>query len=226
MFRMLKTRAKTYSPISIVLKILIFYYLFSLILSQSDDSLHVNCMIESSWIGHTMSEVKRMENRQGIKPELQQGGLFLRTLFIGFVGGVLGSALLAFAYYFSFVEAAPKSYLLKTWLEAAWVDRLSGHLVAIFISGLLSMIPAVVYFLLFRKINSMWAGIFFGIFLWVVLFFVFQPLIPTVKPIFEQKADTWITTLCTFVLYGLFVGYSISFDFYEMKRTAREQGDQ
>lgn len=61
----------------------------------------------------------------------------------------------------------------------------------------------------------MWMGIIYGGLLWLVTFFLIQPLFPYTKQIMELSLDTIISTICLFVLYGTFIGYSISYDYYD-----------
>jgi len=140
-----------------------------------------------------------------------------RALIIGAVGGFLWSLFLAVSYFFNLTEVAPKTFLLKPWIQAGWSDRLVGHIVAIIIASILSLFPAVIYFGLFRKVNSIWMGVGYGILLWGITFFLMQPLLPYTRPMTDLSLETWVTTVCIFILYGLFTGYSISYDYHETK---------
>ncbi|MCM3738758.1 YqhR family membrane protein [Oceanobacillus luteolus] len=164
-----------------------------------------------------------MENDNKSAQIPSTGTLFVRALVIGLVGGFIWSALLAVSYYFNFSGISPKTYLLKPWVQEGWVDRFSGHVIAIIIASILSLVPAVIYHMIFRKIDSMWVGVGYGIVLWTIVFFLLQPIFPYTKRMLELDANTWITTLCVFILYGLFVGYSISYDYHEMQIRSLEQ---
>lgn len=140
-----------------------------------------------------------------------------RALIIGAVGGFLWSLFLAISYFFNLTEVAPKTLLLRPWIQTGWSDRLTGHIVSSIIATILSLLPAIIYFVLFRKINSIWMGIGYGILLWGVTFFLLQPLLPYTRPMMELNLETWVTTVCISILYGLFTGYSISYDYHEIK---------
>lgn len=60
------------------------------------------------------------------------------------------------------------------------------------------------------------------------VFFVFNPIFQDVRAVTELKSDTIITTICIYLLYGLFVGYSISFEYNELnsEKLARALGTQ
>lgn len=150
--------------------------------------------------------------------EMHSSGLLIaRAIIIALAGGIIWSAFFAFLYYFNFSEVAPKTFLLRPWLQAEWTDRWQGHLLSIFLSGLISILPAMFYYILFKKINSMWVGAWYGVLLWCTVFFLLNPLLAVAKPVTELSMDTIITTLCIFILYGTFIGYSISYDYLDMK---------
>lgn len=56
--------------------------------------------------------------------------------------------------------------------------------------------------------------------------FCFNPIFPDVRTVTELTSDTIITTICIYLLYGLFVGYSISFEYNELnsEKLARALG--
>ncbi len=87
-----------------------------------------------------------------------------------------------------------------------------AHVIGILVLSLLSILIAWVYHALFRKINTVWAGLWFGLALWVVIFFALHPLVPGVGSFRQLDWNTNITILCLFLIYGLFVGYSISYE--------------
>lgn len=149
--------------------------------------------------------------------------LLSRSLLTGFIGGILWGGLAAIAYYFNFVEVSPKSYVLRSWTQAGWTDTWLGNVIALLFVGVLSILIALLYYGIFKKIESMWMGVVFGIVLWAILLFILQPIFPNIKPALELNYETLITMLCLFVLYGTFIGYSISYDYHDMLRKKQQQ---
>jgi uncharacterized membrane protein YagU involved in acid resistance len=92
--------------------------------------------------------------------------------------------------------------------------------------GVISIAAALLYYALLRKIRGMWPGILYGAALWVVIFYLFNPLFPNVQPVADLNMNTVITTLCLYILYGVFVGYSISFETQEMNRGSQSAGKE
>jgi|SRR5699024_3444494 len=139
--------------------------------------------------------------------------VFMRTLLTGFIGGLFWSALSVGLYYFNFIEVAPKTYFLRSWTKAAWTSGWQGDVVSIILASLLSIIVALIYFVILKKVPSIWMGATYGIFLWIIVLFGFHSLLPNLQSVVELTTDTLISSLCLFVLYGIFIGYSISFDY-------------
>mgnify|MGYP001382662567 CR=1 FL=1 len=145
---------------------------------------------------------------------LVQKKIIPRTIMTGFIGGVFWSAIWVVIHYLNFTELSPNYFILRSWLKTDWTSGWIGQIISIIVIGVLSIIPAYIYFLLFKKINHLWIGIVFGIALWG-LFMVLLQLFPSIKNFNQLEFDTIITMLCLSVLYGIFVGYSISYDYYE-----------
>ncbi|HLS60628.1 MAG TPA: YqhR family membrane protein [Virgibacillus sp.] len=141
--------------------------------------------------------------------------LLLRSLLTGLIGGMLLGFFGALLYYFNFTEVAPKTYVLESWLTAEWVDSWKGDLFSVFAVGLLSILIAFVYYGLGKRMRTIWSGIGFGVLLWLLLFVLFQPLFTNIQKVGELSLDTIITTGTLFIIYGMFVGYSISYDYHD-----------
>ncbi|WP_163969975.1 YqhR family membrane protein [Oceanobacillus halotolerans] len=156
-----------------------------------------------------MGDKSKLEQNQ----EEQPISLLSRSLITGFVGGVFWGIVGLFAYYFNFSEVAPKTYLLRSWLDAGWTDRWLGDVVSLIALGVISVIVAFIYYIIFKKINSIWMGVAYGALLWGIVFYVLQPIFPNVGPITGMGEYTIVSTICLFILYGTFVGYSISYDY-------------
>lgn len=141
--------------------------------------------------------------------------IFIRALSTGFIGGLMWSIFGVVIYYFNFVEVDPKKFILRPWKNVDWTSGWLGDIVTIILLAILSIGVAVIYYLLFKKVYSIWMGAIYGVFIWLAIFFLIQPLFPNTKQLFELSNETIISTLCLFILYGTFIGYSISYDYYD-----------
>ncbi|SFA71575.1 Conserved membrane protein YqhR [Lentibacillus halodurans] len=160
---------------------------------------------------------KRLEQHKQEEPV----SLLSRSLLTGFIGGLLGGFFGVVLYYFNFSEVAPKSYLLRSWLTAGWIDTWLGTVLSILMIGILSLLTAFIYFVLLKKVNSLWMGAAYGLVLWFIVFYVIQPIFPNIPHLTDFSGDTIVSTICLYILYGTFIGYSISYDYNETMHQLR-----
>jgi hypothetical protein len=136
------------------------------------------------------------------------------VLTTGFFGGFFASSLAYFAHFLNFIPFGPGILLqiLPTYENTPWMRGIGGHALGIIIISLLSILAAFLYYALFRKIETAWTGVWYGLALWVVIFLGINQLIPGVRTIGELGWNTNFTLVSIFIMYGLFVGYSISYE--------------
>lgn len=167
--------------------------------------------------------MREQDNRLEQNKQEEPVSILSRSLLTGFIGGVLGGFFGLVLYYFNFSEVAPKSYVLRSWLSAPWIDTWLGNVISIFVIGVISLGTALVYFMLLKKINTLWIGVAYGVLLWLIVFYVIQPIFPNIPHLTELKTDTIVSTVCLYILYGTFIGYSISYDYNETIIKVREK---
>lgn len=136
-----------------------------------------------------------------------------RSILTGFTAGVLWTAIGAALAYFDFMEFSPRAMLVRPWLKVGWADRWQGGLLSIFLAGLLAILVALIYFALFRKLASMWVGVTYGVLIWAIVFVIMLPVLRSLPSFGELTKETIVTSLCLYVLFGVFVGFSISYDY-------------
>ncbi|MGG4268309.1 YqhR family membrane protein [Peribacillus simplex] len=149
------------------------------------------------------------------------------VLAIGFVGGAVASLIGIIAHYVNFMGFSPK-FILTSWSNMAWIDHWLGTVMTILVFGILSVGIAFIYYCLFKRMKSIFSGIFFGVICWALLVFVLKPMFADLPTISKMSSNTIITSVCIFILYGLFVGYSISYDHQEylrQKNKAKKQSE-
>ncbi|XID94134.1 YqhR family membrane protein [Paenibacillaceae bacterium WGS1546] len=91
----------------------------------------------------------------------------------------------------------------------------------------MSMIAALVYLGLFRKISGPWPGLAFGAAWWGLVYAWAGPLVGAVPPLRRIGWHSIATDFCLFLLWGLFIGYSIAFELHnESEREPAGKSDQ
>lgn len=165
---------------------------------------------------------KQNEPKNEDNPKLEQNkkeepmSVIGKAITTGFIGGVFWSLLAYLAYILNFTEVSP-NLILQPFALGDWKDGTLGQFISIVIIGLISIGAALVYYAVLKKFKSMWIGIVFGGALWALVFFILNPIFPNMDTVFELPRGTIVTTLCLYILYGTFVGYSISFDYNELQ---------
>nr|WP_295975550.1 YqhR family membrane protein [uncultured Bacillus sp.] len=156
-----------------------------------------------------------MAEDQNQKEELKEKPMSFMTLVIltGIVAGMFFSGMAYFAYILNFTKIPPR-VILEPWALGDWKGSWLGTVISILLYGGISIIAALIYYAFLRKINSMWAGIGYGLALFLLVFFVLHPLFPGIEPFNQLELNTIVTSVCFYALYGLFVGYTISYEEY------------
>jgi len=161
---------------------------------------------------------EKLEQNQQEEPM----SLLAMSLTTGFVGGILWSFIGLISYVFHFTEIKP-NVVLEPWALGDWKNDWIGTVISIGVIGLFGMGAAFIYYAFLRKFKTIWIGIAYGVLLFAIVFFILNPLFPSLKSIFELKRTTIITTICLYVLFGVFVGYSISYEANEREIRKEKQ---
>jgi hypothetical protein len=166
----------------------------------------------------SMSENNKLEQNKREEPM----SFMTKVIVTGFVGGIFWSLIGYFAYAFSFTEISP-NVVLQPWALGDWKKGWLGHIISLLLLGMFGIGAALIYAALLKKFTQFWIGIAYGIAIWGLVFFLLNPMFPSIKTVQELTLDTNITNLCLYILFGVFVGYSISFDFNEMQTQNHER---
>lgn len=162
-----------------------------------------------------MSETKK-NNTEATNKKLNT--ILPRSLFTGFIGGIIGSICGVVLYYFNFSEVAPRTFELRPWIGGEWTGRWIGDIISILIAGVLSMVPAFIYYGLFKKNKTVVFPAIFGAVLWVIIFLLLHLIFGDIPSATEMGMSTIVSTICLFILYGTFIGFSISYDYHDSVR--------
>ncbi|MFS0655352.1 YqhR family membrane protein [Bacillus sp. 179-C3.3 HS] len=168
---------------------------------------------------------KKNQNQEEKNQSVHTASMLARAAATGFVGGVFWGFIGFLTYIFHFSEVSP-NMLLQPFVLGDWKKGGLGTFISIVLLGILSIGVAFIYYALLKRIKGIWMALIYGGLLWVLVFYVFNPIFPDVKQVHDLHQNTIVTTFCLYVLYGLFVGYSISFEYNELtsQKLARALG--
>lgn len=129
----------------------------------------------------------------------------IAALFWGGIHGVL--------YYFNFTEVS--LYQIKGWFGLGKIaNNWVNFGITIILMCVVSYLLCYLYYFLLRDKIQFWIYIAYGVGIFVLFFVVLQPFNRTIPFIMELSRLTIITNLCIAILYGLFISYTISFDYH------------
>lgn len=168
-----------------------------------------------------MSE-QNLENRE----QEYTTSILKDTMIIGFTGGILMGIIVQLAFYFNFLDFSPR-FILTPWTTLAWVRGWIGIVMSVLLFGILSILAAIVYHALLKRVQSIYAGLLYGVLLWLILVFILRPMFPDFPTYAAMNTRTIVTSVCIFIVYGVFVGYSISYEHQEIqkKNNAKSETD-
>ena|SRR5690625_10623 len=152
-------------------------------------------------------EVDTLEVKQVLK----------RSLLTGFLGGIFWCMITLVLHYFNIIDVSPYDYLKWFKLSEKWLKTFAGVVFTILIYGIISIGIAYLYYLFFKKIEGLLIGIVYGLMLFVFVLIIIPQINSHVPNILLMSYRSITTSICLFILYGLFIGYSISFDYKQMK---------
>ncbi|WP_243524328.1 YqhR family membrane protein [Bacillus pseudomycoides] len=130
---------------------------------------------------------------------------------IGLFGGAFWGSIWYFLHIFSFTEVGP-NYLLLPFALGNWKEGVWGNVLGVVCVGLLSILVALIYKALFKRFEGILPGILYGLFWWTILFLGLGSIAPVIKNALHLPKETIVTTICIFILYGVFITYSVSFE--------------
>jgi len=165
------------------------------------------------------------ENEQDRSSNRQDPPIIKYVAVIGLFGGALWS-LVGFGFAFlNFMDVSPR-FILTSWFEGAWINKTIGIIISVIIYSCLSVLLALLYYGVMRKIKSIFGSIIFGIVLWLLLFGLISPLFSDLPSFSKMNFDTGFSSFCLLLLYGVFVGYSVSYEYQELQLQKRKQQAQ
>lgn len=136
------------------------------------------------------------------------------SIMIGFYAGLIWSVFHWLVYVLKFTAVIP-GYLAEPFFRRSFLQTWWGHLTGIVFFILFSIAAALLYWMLLGRLRGPWPGIIYGVLWWGVMFYALGPLFGMTSPAPRLGWNTLMTELCVHVLWGLFIGYSIAFEFHD-----------
>jgi Conserved membrane protein YqhR. len=142
------------------------------------------------------------------------GRAVLYALQIGFFAGVIWGLVRWLAVSLNLTRV-PQAFLADPWVRREALNSIVWHVTGLALFIVMSLVAALVYLLVLGNLRGPWPGILFGGAWWALLFLWIGPLTGMTKPV---RAIGWNSIACELGIYlcwGLFIGYSIAFEFHD-----------
>ncbi|WP_235946598.1 YqhR family membrane protein [Paenibacillus glycinis] len=137
---------------------------------------------------------------------------FFYCLQLGFFAGLIWGLVRWLLYIIHFTKVLP-GFLADPFFRQSFLKTSWGHLLGIGFFIVFSILAALLYKLLLGRIAGPWPGLFYGLFWWAVLFPLAGPALGLFQPITKIGYDTIFTECALFLVWGLFIGYTIAFEY-------------
>ncbi|MBE0336002.1 YqhR family membrane protein [Paenibacillus sp. 23TSA30-6] len=176
------------------------------------------------------SQDQRDHNNNNSSRGRQQSGkihtpLIPFALELGFFAGLLWGLLRWLFYTLHFTVVAP-GFLAEPFFKHSFMKTTAGHLVGLLFFIALSVVASLVYTWMFRRYKGPLPGIVYGLVWWVILFVLTGPKLGMMNPLHRLTWDSIYTEICVFILWGLFIGYTVAVEYTdERKREPEKAGD-
>ena len=137
---------------------------------------------------------------------------WLFSMGIGFFAGLFFSVLRWISYEMNFTKVIP-GFMLDNFFKQDFLR--SGWGVVFGVAGfiLFSVVTALLYMVVLGRLKGPWPGIFYGLAWWAIIFAGLGPLLGITGWLNVVGWNTVFTEACIFTVWGLFIGYSIAFEF-------------
>jgi ABC-type antimicrobial peptide transport system permease subunit len=160
-----------------------------------------------------MSEHKGSKQWMGI--ELRENGTspIRYSCIIGFFAGLIWGLIRWLATGLNFTNVT-QAFLLDPFVNREVLGGFLWQLAGLIAFIGMSIIAALVYILLLGRFKGPFPGLLFGLSWWGLVYAGAGPIIGAVPPLNKIGWNSIATDLCLFLVWGLFIGYSIAFEFH------------
>jgi uncharacterized membrane protein YagU involved in acid resistance len=133
-------------------------------------------------------------------------------LMIGFFAGLIWGGVKLIEYGLKFTELTP-GILIEPFFKHTFVISWWGLGIGWVAFIVFSIIAALIYGFALRKVKGPLLGMVYGVVWWTVIYWIIGPWVAWVPKPRMLNWNTIISDFCLFLLWGLFIGYSIAMEF-------------
>nr|WP_307213129.1 YqhR family membrane protein [Paenibacillus tundrae] len=174
-----------------------------------------------------MSDRNRLAGQSSRRKQKQGEAHYLTKPFpfaveLGFFAGFIWGAIYLLLYVIHFT-IVPLGFLAEPFFKHEFVNSMAGHLTGWLFFIAFSILAAVLYTFTLRKLKGPIPGMIYGIIWWLIIFVLVGPKVHMMKPQNELTWDSIITEFCFFLLWGLFIGYTVAMEYTDERKREPEK---
>lgn len=143
------------------------------------------------------------------------------ALHVGFFAGLIWWLAGVALHFFGFTEVRP-AFMAEPWADRTFLASWNDHFTGLLAYTVFSMLAALLYAAVLRKAKGPWPGILYGLAWYLVLFFGIGPFAGMLPAYSRLAVHSHVSELSRFLLWGAFIGYSITLEFTDERM--RESG--
>lgn len=141
------------------------------------------------------------------------------ALELGIFAGLIWGGMRWLMYVMHFTKVIP-GYLAEPFFKHEFLLTNAGQLVGyLFFIGF-SVIASLLYVLVLRRLKGPWPGMIYGVLWWSAIYLAGSWMF-LMQPSFRLPWNSVISEFCTFLLWGLFIGYTAAIEYTDERK--REQ---
>lgn len=137
----------------------------------------------------------------------------LFSMKIGFFAGLIWGLIRWLTTGLNFTKVS-QAFLLDPFVPRRWLVGFYWQAGGLAMFILMSVLAALVYLFVLGRLKGHWPGVLFGAGWWGIVYAWLGPIIGAVPPLKQIGWSSIVTDFCLFLLWGVFIGYSISFELH------------
>lgn len=158
-------------------------------------------------------EVEKANRERNTNRNPEQTNPVLYSLKIGFYGGLIWGLIRWLATGLNFTNVT-QAFLLDPFVPRSLLGGFYWQAAGLAMFILMSIIAALIYVTILGRFRGPWPGLLFGAAWWGLAYAFAGPIVGMVPPLNQIGWNSMITDFCLFMMWGLFIGFSIAFEFH------------
>ena len=146
---------------------------------------------------------------------------FSFALELGFFAGLIWGGI-HWLFHLLHFTVVPVGFLAEPFFKHKYIYTPAGHLTGWLCFIVFSIFASLLYTFTIRKLKGPFPGMVYGIVWWIILFILLGPKLGMMKPLNRLTWDSIFTEICFFLLWGLFIGYTVAMEYTDERKREPE----